>query len=789
MSANAPRLIVIEDSASDFLLIKRFLTESYSEVVCRHISDRGGLSAALDEGGWDAALCDFNVPGLDFSECRQLISAGAKDLPLIIVSGSVGEERAVELITGGVWDFVLKDNLKRLAPAVNRAIEKAEEKRARRHAEEALRESEERYRLLSENISDVIWILDLDSLRFRYISPSARSLFGASPEEAMARGFDTFFEAGQAAAFKDKLRVRGEEFSRGIVSTYTDEVDQPHGDGTFLAMEITTRYALDPTTGHREVFGVSRDISQRRSAQEAQRLSEEHNRAMIVNAPYGVLTAELDGKLLTANPAFAKILAFDSPEQLLGHASAATMARVLQSHPQVKDLLDRQPPERDAWQRVENVQLTRRDGTPAWINLEMRLYRSRSTGRNELEGFAEDITEKKRSERERQNLMQQMQQSHKMEAVGKLAGGIAHDFNNLITVIGGYSEFALARTIPGAPLYSALTEISAASKRAGALTSQLLAFSRNQILEPKTVDLMALIDGIAVMLRRLLGEGVELQLVRPAKLWPVLVDPGKIEQVITNLAVNGRDAMPTGGVLTIEASNFGPEAGIRDTFPEARGDFVALVVRDTGVGMDAETRERAFEPFFTTKEKGKGTGLGLSIVYGIVKQSGGHIRCESEPGKGAEFTILLPRSERESQASPTAAPTTEHAKGGTETILLIEDDETVRSFAALVLKAAGYTIIEAMDGQGALELASKRIGPIHLIICDVVMPHMDGPAVIRAIKPILRGVPFLFMSGYSQTELSNRGVLDPSMKLLHKPFTTAGLRERVREALDAPRLP
>jgi CheY-like chemotaxis protein len=369
-----------------------------------------------------------------------------------------------------------------------------------------------------------------------------------------------------------------------------------------------------------------------------------------------------------------------------------------------------------------------------------------------------------------------------MEAVGRLAGGIAHDFNNLLNVIMGYASLLTRRVSAGADA-SRLAQIVKAAERAAGLTRQLLAFSRKQVLEPRVLDLDTVVGELGGMLRRLIGEDVELVLQPGAGLWPVKADPGQLEQVVMNLAVNARDAMPQGGTLTISTANVevDPEEAWRHP-TVAAGRYVVLTVRDNGCGMDQEVQSHIFEPFFSTKEKGKGTGLGLATVYGVVQQTGGQIRVESAPGRGAAFHIYLPPTE----AAPTSAPAPARVepRRGAETVLLVEDEDSLRELAAEVLEGLGYRVLVAVDGKDALRVAQGAKGPIDLLLTDVIMPGLSGREVAARLAPARPGLHVLFMSGYTDEAIAHHGVLEPGMRLLNKPFTPDQLAQAVAHALD-----
>jgi signal transduction histidine kinase/ActR/RegA family two-component response regulator len=395
-----------------------------------------------------------------------------------------------------------------------------------------------------------------------------------------------------------------------------------------------------------------------------------------------------------------------------------------------------------------------------------------------------DITERKRVEQEMRTLEDQLRQSQKMEAIGSLAGGIAHDFNNLLTIIKGYSQLSLMELKEGTPLRGKVEEIQKAADRATALTRQLLAFSRRQVLEVKVVDLNTILRGLDKMLHRMIREDVELVTHLTEDLGSVKVDSGQIEQVVMNLTINARDAMPSGGKLNIETANVElDEHYTRNHVAVKPGSYVMLAVSDTGVGMTLEVRDRVFEPFFTTKEKGKGTGLGLSTVYGIVKQSGGNIWVYSEPGKGTTFKIYLPRVDEPLEEAGEKVVQKEIAGRG-ETILLAEDEEKVRQLTGQILTQNGYTVLEASHGDEASHICEQHKGPIHLMVMDVVMPGINGRELAKSLEPHHPEMKVLYMSGYTDNAIVHHGILEKGLSFLQKPFSTDGLLRKVREVLD-----
>jgi PAS domain S-box-containing protein len=516
-----------------------------------------------------------------------------------------------------------------------------------------------------------------------------------------------------------------------------------------------------------------------RSVQENLRRSELNFRSLVTNAPYGICRCDATGKLLDANPAFLDLLGYSSTESLIGQHIYNLYADADQWFI-LADLLRVSAPFKGL-----TAEWKRKDGTSTGVRVSGRSVPDGRDGGVVFELFAEDITE-------RRALEQQLRQSQKMEAVGRLAGGIAHDFNNLLMVISGYSEFLLERLGSAPELRAPAQEIASAAERASSLTRQLLAFSRKQMLAPKIVNLNDVVTENLRMLTRMIGEDIDLVMLPGANLWAVRADAGQIEQVIMNLAINARDAMPSGGKLTIETSNTTlDEDYSRFHAPLQPGDYVMLAISDTGAGMDEETQSHIFEPFFTTKGQ-KGTGLGLSTVYGIVKQSGGYIWVYSELGRGTTFKIYLPRiaSIGEAAAAQAAAPVEPHkVEPGTETILLVEDEANLRYLARQFLEKQGYKVIEAADGAVAVQIAVAHEGVIHLLLTDVIMPGMNGRELAQRISEIRPNVKVLYMSGYTENVVGHNGMLDAGVRLLQKPFNLRALKDKVREALDASPFP
>jgi len=510
-----------------------------------------------------------------------------------------------------------------------------------------------------------------------------------------------------------------------------------------------------------------------RAAQDGLRRSESNFRSLVTNAPYGICRCDSAGQLLDANPALLAMLGYSTEEELVGKHLGGLYADT-HNWFELADHLRSEAPFNGLI-----VEWLRKNGTVMVVRVSGRAVSNNGKG-NTFELFAEDVTE-------RRVLEQQLRQSQKMEAVGRLAGGVAHDFNNLLMVISGYAEFLLERLGQEPALRAPAQEIANAAGRATSLTRQLLAFSRKQMLAPRILDLNEVVTENLKMLTRMIGEDIELVMIPEASLGAVRADVGQIEQVIMNLAVNARDAMPSGGRLTIQTSNVSvADEDARFHAPVQSGNYVMLTIGDTGAGMDAETQSHIFEPFFTTKGS-KGTGLGLSTVYGIVKQSGGYIWVDSEAGKGTTFRIYLPRVvEAAEKPAPVDIPNEAAAiRPGTETILLVEDEANLRYLARQFLEKQGYHVIEAPDGMVAMQIAVAHERVIHLLLTDVIMPGMNGRELAQRVLEIRPNIKVLYMSGYTENVIGRNGTLDAGVRLLQKPFTLQDLRRKVREVLDS----
>jgi two-component system cell cycle sensor histidine kinase/response regulator CckA len=887
------RVLIVEDSENDAILAVRELEISSYDVKWTRVETAPAMRMALDKDAWDVVIADFTMPQFSAPAALKLLQEVGIDLPFIIVSGSVGEDIAVKAMQAGAHDYLVKGNLKRLAPAVQRELREAANRRARRHAdaqyselvalapigiyrvsrdgrvasanvamarllgydspdellpldmqrdiyydfadrprllaeldraeriagsevrlkrrdgspiwvqidaravrtgsggfeylegfvhdiderkkaEEALRQSEERYRSLIESSRDVVTIIDPGGT-IRFASPSIERVAGYRPEELAGQNAFSFVHPEDAG----RLRARFAEILVRETRTVPVSFRFRHRDGTWRVFEaVGNSRAADPQVGG--VVLNSRDVTEIRQAEEALRQSEERFHRSFSASPVAMSLSEPGGLMIDVNAKLGLMLGYDRNE-LIGHSA---LELGLWADPQerlrmVADVAALIPI------REREIRLRTKQGEVRCILDSIEPLR---VGEEYvLLSVFQDITERKRSEDALRKSEEQLRQAQKMEAVGQLAGGIAHDFNNLLTVILGFTELAAAEIEAGNRLTEPLEEIRKAGERAASLTRQLLAFSRRQVLDPKVLDLNALVENLERMLRRLIGEDVALVTVLDPGIGSVRADAGQVEQVIMNLAVNARDAMPRGGKLTIETRDIELDNSYaRDHATVRPGTYVMLAVTDSGTGMSAETKAHMFEPFFTTKGKGKGTGLGLATVYGIVKQSGGNIWVYSEIDRGTVFKVYFPRvtavAENVVRQQPGIRPI-----GGSETVLLVEDEPAVRTLTRKILEGQGYSVLEVESGARALETARRHTGSIHLLVTDVVMPEVSGPDLAAQLLGIHPAARVLFMSGYTDDAVVRHGILAEGMHFLQKPFTPGSLARKVREVLDAPK--
>ena len=635
----------------------------------------------------------------------------------------------------------------------------------RRRSEEALRVSEAKHRLLFENSPLPMWVFDEDTLAFLAVNEAACQGYGYTREEFLSMTIEEIRPGEDVEKLRKQIANEEPGIQSGGVWRHRRK------DGSLLEVEIVSHSLV--FSDHRAQMVLAIDVTQRRLTERRIQERTTYLNALVENSPVALLALDPAHRTQIANPAFVRLFGY-SPEELLGRNPDELIS------PENAELKTEVGDSTQQCLTGHSIRATttrrRKDGT--LIDVELYGVPLLESGRLiGVYALYQDLTEQKQ-------LSEQLRQAQKMEAVGRLAGGIAHDFNNLLTVILGTSEMLLERAAPPHPMREELKEIQAAGERAACLTRQLLAFSRSQVLRPEVLNLNALLRNSEQMLRRLIGEDIEMKTNLDTGLWSVRADPGQIEQVIMNLAVNARDAMPKGGELTFETKNVRVGAALAHLHHDmAPGDYAEITVEDTGTGMDEKTRSRLFEPFFTTKPVGKGTGLGLSTTYGVVKQSGGYIWAESEVGRGTAFRIYLPRIEGEPE-KVVETRVTQPVRLRSESILLVEDEPEVRALIERVLLSQGYRVCTASRPSEAIRIASGADARFDLLVTDVIMPGMDGRELARRLLSDHPSLPVVYLSGYSADAIGRHGVLGPGTAFLEKPFRPDALVEKVREALD-----
>jgi len=636
----------------------------------------------------------------------------------------------------------------------------------RERTEEALQKSESMYKSLIENMGDVVFTIDLVG-RVTFASRSIETILGYKSEEVINKNIIDFVppEDMQRAIETIPKGMKGEK-----ITQYQTQAITKSGDRVFLELAFSRIYKDGAVVGAQ---AIAKDITERDRAEEALLASQQRFKELTDSIADVFFAMDKDLRYTYWNKA---------SEELTGISAKEAVG---------KSLYDVFPDVRGSKAEELYLETLRTRKFKTEINhykihgkeyvFELSAYPSG----NGLAVLARDVTEIKRTEEQLREKEEQFRQAQKMEAIGRLAGGVAHDFNNILATIIVYSDLLLHDLKEGDPLRGDIGEIRKAADRAASLTRQLLAFSRRQVLEPRVLDLNKIVYSMEPMLQRLIGEDVELVTALSPDLGSVRADSGQIEQVIMNLVVNSRDAMPGGGRLIIETSNVClDDAYTHEHMSVTPGPYVMLALTDTGCGMDEDTRSKVFEPFFTTKERGKGTGLGLSTVYGIVKQSGGNIWVYSEPGKGTTFKIYLPQVEEDIEDVAPARVVAE-SPGGSETVLVVEDDDALRRLILRILKNNGYNVLEARHGNDALLIYEGYKGVIDLLITDVIMPHMGGRELVKHLALLCPGLKVLYMSGYTDEAIVLTGILEPDAPFIQKPFTSNSLLIKVREVLDS----
>ena len=728
------------------------------------------------EGPFDVVLADLRLPDGNALELLREIRQQALSVAVVIVGA---EETAVEALKAGADDYVAKrgGDLARLPTALENAHQRV--LLARENA--ALRVRETRLQSIIATAPECIAIHAPDGRLLEMNAAGLAMLEAATLAEVQDRPLMDFVSPEHRAPFA--------ELHRRVMSGGTGVLDFAVKGlkGTRRWLEIRAVPLRGDAGEIQALLGMTQDVTEHRQTEERLRASEEalrHSEEKFSKAfqssPDSLVMSRLDdGRIVEVNEVFVRLTGY-SREEAMGRTTL--------------DLgLWGDPGDRERYLtalrggggvRDQAAQFRRKVGTLIDGLVSGEIIRLGE----ELVALTtiRDVTDRKRAEEERSTLEAQLRHSQKMEAIGRLAGGVAHDFNNMLGVILGYADIALRKLSPIDPLRRNMAGIRDAAQRSADLTQRLLAFSRQQVIAPRVIDLNARLMGMERLLQRVIGEDVALEFVLAPDAWPVSMDPSQVDQVLANLAVNARDAMPDGGKLIVETANVSLDAAYCRQHAGARpGENVMLAVSDTGTGMDERTRERAFEPFFTTKAEGKGTGFGLATVYGVVKQNDGFIDIHSEPGHGTTVKLYIPRAQADEMAQPAAASNPAPSRGH-ETVLLVEDQNQLREIAREMLEDLGYTVLVAASPGDALTLCEEHTGEIHLLFTDVVMPNMNGKELAGRVQTLKPGIRTLFTSGYTADTIAHRGVLAAGIWFLEKPFSMDSLARKVREVLSSP---
>ena len=752
------RVLFVEDNPKDVTLISALLEQAGYNVEAKRVDTPDAFRACLLEAEFDVIICDYNLQGWTAIDGLEIVRETGKNLSLIVVSGSLGDEAAVGCIKHGAIDYVLKDRMARLPSAIAHALEEKVLRERQAEAERALRSSEERYRLLFESNPQPMWVYDSETLYFLEINEAAISHYGYSRTDFLRM---TIKDIRPSEDIPKLL----ESVSQGSSLRRSEGWRHLKKNGEIIDVEIVSHDII--FAGRPAVLVLAKDVTERKRTEKLRLKSEARFRRLIEANIIGVAVIEIPKKIVDANEAFLTMTGYDRDDLAAGniHPYIVTLDGYRSLYEQViSELAKAEVPV------VKEADLLRKDGSRVPV-----MFGCALVGDSPLTAasFIIDLTERRRLE-------EQFRQAQRMEAVGRLAGGVAHDFNNLLGIILGYSELLLGDAQLSAQSRHRISEVMKAANRAAEVTRQLLAFSRKQVFQVRTLDLNQLVESTTSMLVRLVGEDVTVKKEFSPKPCLVQADPTQIEQIIMNLAINSRDAMPKGGELTIKTENVELDVAYRERHVHVPpGSYVMLAISDTGIGMDQETQQHIFEPFFTTKAEGRGTGLGLSTVYGIVKQSGGYIWVYSEAGMGTTLKIYLPRVYEPAESTISLPAVVER---GTGTILLVEDDDSLRQLDRELLEQMGYIVWDASNGTEAIRVSEQTPGTIDLLMSDVIMPGMNGKELAEILRKSRPSLKILLVSGYTH-DVIQHVISSSDGAFLQKPFTREVLSKRIRQLL------
>jgi two-component system cell cycle sensor histidine kinase/response regulator CckA len=768
MTTRSLRALIIDDSAEDAeLLIRELRRESY-DVSAERTDTETGLKAALHDQTFDIVLCDFHMPRFSGIEALKIVRDRDPDVPFIFVSGAIGEDVAVGAMKAGAQDYVMKGNLKRLAPTIERELRDVAVRRERATAESRQRMMEARYRQILSIAPDAIIAMD-ESLHIAMFNQAAERLFGYSADEAIGQSAEVLLPTRFIAQVGEQIRRFGGSQDTTMQIRLPEKFCGRRKNGMEFPAEA---YVSKMVEERRTIFtAIIRDITERESMMATLRNSNQTLDAVVQSSPVAILGLDASRRVIVWNR---------NAERIFGLSATDVVGRpfpplVEVTRTQLGDMMRRLL----EGEMLTDVEIHHQPPNHATLELRVSgapLYDADGRVRGAV-CIVEDVTESKATRR-------QLEHAQRMEAVGQLTGGLAHDFNNLLAVVIGNLDLLHDQPeLQGASKESVDLALKA-SLGGATLIRQLLAFSRRQALSPKAFDLNALVTSTRELLSRTLGEHIEVEMRLAADLWRAMADATQVESAIANLAINARDAMPNGGRLILETANqhLGPPDG--DANPDALlGDYVMLTVSDSGTGIPAEVLNRVFEPFFTTKEQGKGSGLGPSMVYGFVKQSRGHVKIYSEVGHGTTVRLYLPRAGEQKPAAATSAPVASDPDRIEAVVLVVEDNIDVRRIVCRLLRDFGCTVIEASSGQTALDiLHSDR--KIDLMFSDVVMPGgMSGAELVQAARRLRPGIKTLLTTGFAEASLRNQAQFASAGEIITKPYRRQDLARKLRSVL------
>ena len=763
------RYVHIEENQSEVARIQHVLQVGGYEPQPLIVQTADELTTAIEQVEWDLILTDWTLPTFSAKAALAQLAERAVDLPIIVVSGVAGEEVVVDALKAGAYDYVMKGRLARLVPAVEQVLRENAERKAYRLMEEALRESQDGFRKLVEGAPLGIVFLDEQS-RYVKVNQAFCQMVGYREDELIGHTYalvthpdDLSHSMAMAVDMLDHKQ-----------SGYRLEKRYIRKDGqTIWVMVHPVNLALLGGM-HHPLAAFIENVTERKETEARLRLSK----FSIDRSGEAIFWGDPSARIFDVNEAACALLGYSKDE----------LCRMT-----VHDVTDHAKPDLwpAYWTRLKQGETVRFE-TLVWtkdgrvIPVEVVVNHLHCDGQEYSCAFVRDISPRKQAEAVLLRTQAQLLQSQKMEAIGRLAGGIAHDFNNLLTFINGHSELLLSDQAPSTLARNSIEQIWEAGKRAAGLTRQLLVFTRQQVVQPQAMDLNPVVKAIHALLVRLIGEDIQIRLDLADSVGSIMADASQVEQILMNLVINARDAMPHGGTVTLETRNVELDAAFfeQQGMAPRPGDYCLLSVQDTGTGMDEQTTGRLFEPFFTTKGLGKGTGLGLSTVKEIVQHSHGVVTFSTQLGQGSTFRVYFPHATVAvcQEVAVESAPTADVR--GTETILLIEDEPLVRQLLQVVLSSRGYTVLEAGTGKAACDTATVHSGEIHLILSDVILPDDRGPAVAERLTTVRPGIKMLFMSGYLGMESDQEHILIQQHPFIQKPFSLPDLLETVRRVLD-----